>query len=95
MIEDADGSLLVIDTGGWYKLCCPTSQPGLVKPDVRGAIYRIRKTDAVPSADPNGFKVDFKTTSANKLVQLLSDERFVVRRKAVVALALNGVAVFF
>ena len=27
-------SLLVVDTGGWYKLCCPTSQ--LVKPDVLG-----------------------------------------------------------
>ena len=26
ILEDADGSLLVIDTGGWYKLCCPTSQ---------------------------------------------------------------------
>ena len=90
VIEDADGSLLVIDTGGWYKLCCPTSQPGLVKPDVRGAIYRIRKTDAVTIADPNGIKVDFKTTTANKLVQMLSDERFVVRRKAVDALALKG-----
>ena len=22
VIEDADGSLLVVDTGGWYKLCC-------------------------------------------------------------------------
>ena len=38
IIEDADGSLLVVDTGGWYKLCCPTSQ--LWKPDVLGAIYR-------------------------------------------------------
>ncbi len=88
VIEDADGSLLVIDTGGWYKLCCPTSQ--LVKPDVRGAIYRIRKTDAVSIADPYGIKVDFKTAPANKLVQMLSDERFVVRRKAVDALALKG-----
>ena len=35
VLEDADGSLLVIDTGGWYKLCCPTSQ--LAKPDVLGA----------------------------------------------------------
>ena len=34
VLEDADGSLLVIDTGGWYKLCCPTSQLG--KPDVLG-----------------------------------------------------------
>ncbi|MBM3978873.1 MAG: c-type cytochrome [Planctomycetes bacterium] len=44
VIEDADGSLLIVDTGGWYKLCCPTSQ--LVKPDVTGAIYRVRKTGA-------------------------------------------------
>ncbi len=36
VIEDADGSLLVVDTGGWYKLCCPSSQ--LHKPDVLGAI---------------------------------------------------------
>jgi hypothetical protein len=34
VIEDADGSLLVVDTGGWYKLCCPTSQ--LVKPTCWG-----------------------------------------------------------
>lgn len=40
-LEDADGSLLIVDTGGWYKLCCPTSQ--LWKPDVLGAIYRVRK----------------------------------------------------
>jgi putative membrane-bound dehydrogenase-like protein len=43
VIEDADGSLLVVDTGGWYKLCCPSSQ--LVKADVLGAIYRVRKSD--------------------------------------------------
>ena len=41
VIEDADGSLLVIDTGPWYKLCCPTSQ--LAKPEVLGAIYRVRR----------------------------------------------------
>ena len=44
VIEDADGSLLVVDTGGWYKLCCPTSQ--LAKPDVLGGIYRVRRTGA-------------------------------------------------
>ena len=41
LVPDADGSLLVVDTGGWYKLCCPSSQ--LAKPDVLGAIYRIRR----------------------------------------------------
>ena len=49
VIEDerGTGSLLIADTGGWYKICCPTSQ--LVKPDVLGAIYRVRKTDARPN----------------------------------------------
>jgi hypothetical protein len=42
VLEDADGSLLIVDTGGWYKVCCPTSQ--LAKPDVLGAIYRLRKS---------------------------------------------------
>jgi putative heme-binding domain-containing protein len=41
VIEDKDGSMLVIDTGGWYKLCCPSSQ--LVKADVWGGIYRVKK----------------------------------------------------
>jgi len=40
-----DGSLLVIDTGGWYKLCCPSSQ--LVKADAFGGILRI---DAIAPA---------------------------------------------
>lgn len=44
VLPDADGSLLVVDTGGWYKLCCPSSQ--LAKPDVLGAIYRVRKKGA-------------------------------------------------
>jgi putative heme-binding domain-containing protein len=33
-----------VDTGGWYKLCCPSSQ--LAKPDVLGAIYRVRRKGA-------------------------------------------------
>lgn len=42
VLEDADGSLLIIDTGGWYKLCCPSSQ--LVKAEAFGGIYRVKKT---------------------------------------------------
>ena len=45
VLPDADGSLLVVDTGGWYRLCCPSSQ--LAKPDVLGGIYRVRR-DGVP-----------------------------------------------
>ncbi|MGE3311575.1 MAG: PVC-type heme-binding CxxCH protein [Limisphaerales bacterium] len=51
VLQDVDGSLLVIDTGGWYKLCCPSSQ--LAKSDVLGAVYRVRRTGAprLPHAD--------------------------------------------
>jgi putative membrane-bound dehydrogenase-like protein len=86
--EDADGSLLVIDTGGWYKLCCPTSQ--LHKPDVLGAIYRIRKTGASKVDDPRGRKVNWAAPTTESLVKLLDDARPTVRRCAVAALARRG-----
>ena len=54
VLEAADGSLLVVDTGAWYKLCCPSSQ--LAKLEVLGGIYRVRKTSAPPLA-PNELKV--------------------------------------
>lgn len=41
LIEDVDGSILVIDTGGWFKLGCPSSI--MEKPDIRGAVYRVQK----------------------------------------------------
>jgi putative membrane-bound dehydrogenase-like protein len=43
VLEDADGSLLVIDTGGWFRIGCPNSR--IAKPDVKGGIYRVRKTE--------------------------------------------------
>ncbi|MBL9137929.1 MAG: c-type cytochrome [Verrucomicrobiales bacterium] len=54
VLQDVDGSLLVVDTGGWYKLCCPSSQ--LAKADVFGTIYRVRKSapgnDVPPRLSP-------------------------------------------
>jgi putative membrane-bound dehydrogenase-like protein len=81
VIEDADGSLIVIDTGGWYKLCCPTSQ--LVKPDVLGAIYRVRRKDAPKIDDPRGKKIAWDELTAGALAKLLDDPRPVVRRRAI------------
>src|SRR5690606_34920483 len=77
VIEDADGSLLIVDTGGWYKLCCPTSQ--LHKPDVLGAIFRLRRTDAVRPADPWGKSLKWDQLSLAQLVDLLDDSRPRVR----------------
>ena len=88
VIEDADGSLLILDTGGWYKLCCPTSQ--LVKPDVLGAIYRVRKTGAHKVDDPWGEKIEWKKLDKSDLGQLLDDPRPVVQRRAIDQVQLNG-----
>jgi putative membrane-bound dehydrogenase-like protein len=86
VIEDADGSLLVVDTGGWYKLCCPTSQ--LVKPDVVGAIYRIRKKGSHKVEDPRGLKIDWDQSKIVKGAKtnpagFLDDPRPAVRHRAI------------
>ena len=81
VIEDADGSLLILDTGGWYKLCCPTSQ--LVKPDVLGAIYRVRKTGAHKVDDPWGKKIAWWNLDAAGFLKLFDDSRPAVQRKAI------------
>src|SRR6185436_3298844 len=88
VIEDADGSLIGIDTGGWYKICCPTSQ--LSKPDVLGAIYRIRRTGAPKVQDPRGMKIAWTDLSASGLAQLLGDERPAVIKRALFELRKRG-----
>lgn len=88
VMEDADGSLLVVDTGGWYKLCCPTSQ--LHKPDVLGGIYRIRRKGASGPEDPRGQGIDWANAGGGQLTELLDDPRPAVRSRALGALAKQG-----
>jgi putative membrane-bound dehydrogenase-like protein len=88
VLEDGDGSLLVIDTGGWYKLCCPTSQ--LAKPDVLGAIYRVRRLGVTAVADPRGLKLAWNTMNPAELTRLLDDPRPFVRNRAIDRLATIG-----
>lgn len=40
MEDPRDGSLLVVDTGGWFRIGCPSSL--MAKPDIAGAIYRVK-----------------------------------------------------
>jgi putative membrane-bound dehydrogenase-like protein len=80
VFEDADGSLLIVDTGGWYKVCCPTSQ--LAKPDVLGAIYRVRRNDAPSITDPLGAEIAWTKANATELTALLKDPRLFVQRRA-------------
>ncbi len=84
VVEDADGSLLVIDTGGWYKLCCPTSQ--FHRPAALGAIYRIRRVGS-SVVDPRGLKIAWASLSPADLAALLGDPRPAVRKRAGTSLA--------
>jgi putative membrane-bound dehydrogenase-like protein len=88
VIEAPDGSLLVIDTGGWYKLCCPTSQ--LPKPDVLGAIYRIRKSNPAPLRKPTGNDVWAFTRAGNRMAvrELLKSKDLIVQQAALHAISL-------
>ena len=85
ILEDADGSLLVIDTGGWFRKGCPTSK--IAKPDVLGAIYRVSREDVKPIEDPRGLAIDFQKQSLASLLTLLDDDRPTVRDRAIDQLA--------
>ena len=88
VLEDADGSLLVLDTGAWYKLCCPSSQ--LAAPEVLGAIYRVRRQGAPRLDDPRGRKLPWRTMSPPELAKLLDDGRPAVANRAIQELAARG-----
>lgn len=81
VLEDADGSLLVVDTGGWFYRGCPTSQ--FAKPELLGGIYRIRRDGKAGHADPRGLLVPWDTLTPAELLELFADKRHVVRETAV------------
>lgn len=89
VLEDADGSLLVLDTGGWFRHC-PTSQ--IARRNVQGAIYRVRRRGARPVADPRGLAMKWDGCGPDELVRRLGDERFAVRDRAVSQLTSGGPA---
>ena len=88
VLQDADGSLLVVDTGGWFRIGCPTSQ--VAKPEVLGAIYRIRRQDTKRAADPRGLAINWQSLTPEALCDLLSDSRFAVVDRAQAELAKRG-----
>ncbi len=95
VLEDADGSLLVIDTGGWFRIGCPTSQ--VAKPEIPGAIYRVRyvgKPGQPPLAqaepapnhgspdDPRGERIAWPSLKEVEVAALLGSPWPVVRDQA-------------
>jgi putative membrane-bound dehydrogenase-like protein len=85
VLEDADGSVLVIDTGGWFRIGCPTSQ--IARPEAKGAIYRIRRQDAPKVSDPWGTRIAWDKLEPRALTALLDDPRWAVRDRAILTLS--------
>lgn len=88
VLEDADGSLLVVDTGGWYVDQCPLSR--ISKPEFKGGIYRVRRADAAKVNDPRGEALNWKQLPPASLAKLLEDPRPIVAERAVEALVKLG-----
>jgi HEAT repeat protein/glucose/arabinose dehydrogenase len=88
IFEDADGSLLLIDTGGWLYYGCPTSK--IAKPKIYGAIYRLRQKGMKLVDDPRGNRIDWASTPGEEMVGWLGDPRPVVRDRAIDTLARRG-----
>src|SRR5690606_31754111 len=87
-LQDADGSMLVVVTGGWFINGCPLSR--VAKPNVLGGIYRIRKKGAPKVNDPWGNKIDYSKASVTQLAAYGRDTRPAVRSKALQALVQKG-----
>lgn len=90
VLEDADGSLLLLDTGGWFTKGCPLSR--VTKLGFRGGIYRIRRLGSHPTADPRGEDIAFGSLSPAELTGYLGDSRPSVQDRAVEELVQRGSA---
>ncbi|CAK8993403.1 Arylsulfatase [Durusdinium trenchii] len=80
VLEDADGSLLVVDTGGWFRIGCPTSQ--IAKPEIKGGIYRVRRKGMPQFADPRGHAIDWENISPREVSARLAETRPAVVERA-------------
>src|SRR5581483_5605809 len=88
VIEDADGSLLVLDTGAWFIPGCPISR--VAKPEIKGSVYRVRRIGSRPPADPRGARLDLAGMPLPDVARLLSDPRPAVRDRAIEHLVEKG-----
>jgi putative membrane-bound dehydrogenase-like protein len=50
VMECGDGSLLLTNTGGWFRIGCPSSL--MAKPDMLGAVYRIKRSAPAEKGAP-------------------------------------------
>ncbi len=88
VIEDSDGSLLILDTGGWYNLCCPSSH--VDQNQALGGIYRLSSALTRSATDRHGEKLNWEAMTIGELATRLADPRLAVRRRAMNVLVNSG-----
>ncbi len=88
VFEDADGSMLVLNTGGWFIAGCPLSI--VAKLNVQGGIYRIKKNGSDRIEDAWGHKLDLQSLSAESLTKHIKDPRPAVRDNVIERLVVIG-----
>ena len=85
VLEDRNGDLLVIDTGGWFRIGCPTSQ--IAKPEIAGTIYRISRKGASYRAPEYP---EWEKLTAEEVSHHLSAPEDWRRERAITELAVRG-----
>jgi putative membrane-bound dehydrogenase-like protein len=80
VLEGADGSLYIVDTGSWYVHHCPTGR--IRKVPGQGAIYRVSHKSAKKTDDPWGTRMDLEKVDQPELFKRAKDERWAVRDRA-------------
>lgn len=88
VLEDADGSLIVIDTGSWYIHHCPTGH--IRNSPATGGVYRVRRQGGHAIDDARGVKLPWASASPGHLANWLGDRRPAVRERAQRTLAARG-----
>ena len=87
VLEAADGSLLVIDTGGWYDLCCPSS--GVDQAIAGGGIYRLLPSRSSRMPQTSNDRSKEQTNQGTSQVALLRSLDPWVRRHAALTLPVS------
>jgi hypothetical protein len=88
VLESADGSLIVVDTGAWYVQHCPTGR--IRSSPSTGGLFRVRAKEGTAPEDPWGQAIAWRRISAERLAELLSDARPAVRDRAQQSLSARG-----
>ena len=88
VLEDADGSLLVVETGGWFIKGCPLSQ--VSKPELKGRIYRIRRNAANKIEDPYGNDIQWHALGVDELGSYLESSNPFISDRALESIVDKG-----